>query len=125
LKRHHAGTLAAIVTAFAMTAFAVVSDAIKPRHFFGSPVLYVLLVLSWVIGFPLFAVLHRWLKARLVCYLLCGGAGARRLRLAVDEVGRATTLQFPSAARGCGYPMVGAFVFWAVLRLSASEEDLT
>jgi hypothetical protein len=56
-----------------MTAFAVVSDAIKPRHFFGSPVLYVLLVLSWVIGFPLFAVLHRWLKARLVRYLLCGG----------------------------------------------------
>ncbi len=114
--------VAATASAFAVVMFAVATDAIQPRHVFGSPILYVLLAFGWFIVLPLFALLHPWLGRSLRRYLLCGVLLMPVAFLLLRLKNGAPPLDPRLVLWWVGHPLAGALAFWAAIRLLGSDE---
>jgi hypothetical protein len=109
----------AVIAPIAVTLFAVASDAIQPRHFFGSPVLYALMALSWFVWLPLYAMLSSWLGLSVARFLIVAVAGmcVAWLLLAM-KWGGIPPLNPRSVLWIVGHPLVAVLTFWVVLRIA-------
>ena len=119
MKQSHAAVLAMALSVASVMLFAVASDAIQPRHVFGSPMLYVLLVLGLFVALPVYALIQDWLGLRLERFLLIGALLIPLLWLLLAfKWGGIPPLNPRSISWIVGHPLVAALAFWAVLRVT-------
>ena len=119
MKDRHAAILAMAVSIASVMLFAVASDAIQPRHIFGSPMLIVLLALGLFVALPVYAVIGGWLGLRLRRFMLIGALLIPLLWLLLAfKWGENPPLNARSVSWIVGHPLVAAMTFWAVLRIA-------
>ena len=122
MKQSHAAVLAMIMSVASVMLFAVASDAIQPRHVFGSPMLYLLLALGFFIALPVYALIQDWLGLRLERFLLIGALLIPLLWLLLaHKWGGIPPLNLRSSMWIVGHPLVAALAFWAALRLASGR----